>query len=153
MDTRRTRRQPLHAQASDPSASALAEPVGSPLEQRILVMRGRRVMRDADLAQLYGVPAKRLNEQVKRNRRRFPCPDFMFQLTDQEVAILKSHFQAVSQFAEFVLPCVRSLIVPVEGVQMAYMYGQRHQLQLLPACIEDYVPPEDPVRAYDAFVE
>ena len=46
-------------------------------------MRGIRVMIDADLAALYGVPTKRLNEQVKRNAGRFP-PDFMFQLTVQE---------------------------------------------------------------------
>lgn len=44
---------------------------------------GWRVILDADLADLYGVPTKRLNEQVKRNRNRFP-EDFMFQLTSQE---------------------------------------------------------------------
>lgn len=50
---------------------------------RILLIRGQRVMVDADLAGLYGVPTKRLNEQVKRNPARFPA-DFMFQLTDTE---------------------------------------------------------------------
>ena len=50
---------------------------------KILVIRGHRVMIDADLAELYGVPTKRLNEQVKRNPRRFP-DDFMFQLTEAE---------------------------------------------------------------------
>jgi hypothetical protein len=53
------------------------------IESRILVLRGHRVMIDIDLADLYGVPTKRLNEQVKRNRGRFP-PDFIFQLTAQE---------------------------------------------------------------------
>ncbi len=53
------------------------------LEQRILLIRGQRVMIDADLAELYGVPTKRLNEQVKRNPSRFPA-DFMFQLTAAE---------------------------------------------------------------------
>jgi cell division septum initiation protein DivIVA len=48
-------------------------------------------MLDRDLAKLYGVPTKRLNEQVKRNRRRFP-DDFMFQLNKQEYNDLKSHF-------------------------------------------------------------
>ena len=47
-----------------------------PIESRILVLRGQRVMLDADLAFLYGVATKRLNEQVKRNRDRFPA-DFM----------------------------------------------------------------------------
>ena len=55
------------------------------IEQTIFIIRGHRVMLDADLADLYGVTTKRLNEQVKRNRRRFPA-DFMFQLTSQEKA-------------------------------------------------------------------
>jgi phage regulator Rha-like protein len=49
------------------------------------MIRGQRVMLDADLAALYGVPTKRLNEQVKRNQERFP-ERFMFQLTDAEKA-------------------------------------------------------------------
>jgi len=53
------------------------------IQQHILVLRGVRVMLDADLAALYGVPTKRLNEQVKRNARRFP-EDFVFQLTRDE---------------------------------------------------------------------
>jgi hypothetical protein len=55
------------------------------IEQTILIIRGHRVMLDADLANLYGVTTKRLNEQVKRNRKRFPA-DFMFQLTSREKA-------------------------------------------------------------------
>ena len=55
------------------------------IEQTILVIRGHRVMLDADVADLYGVTTKRLNEQVKRNRNRFPA-DFMFQLTSKEKA-------------------------------------------------------------------
>lgn len=55
--------------------------------QRILLLRGQRVMLDADLAELYGVPTKRLNEQVKRNAERFP-EDFMFRLTGEDVAAL-----------------------------------------------------------------
>jgi hypothetical protein len=56
-----------------------------PIDARILLLRGQRVMLDADLAQLYGVATKRLNEQVRRNRDRFPA-DFMFQLTHDEKA-------------------------------------------------------------------
>lgn len=51
----------------------------------ILLIRGQKVMVDADLAKLYGVTTKRLNEQVRRNRDRFP-EDFMFQLTAEEKA-------------------------------------------------------------------
>ena len=53
------------------------------VERKIYLMRGHRVMLDVDLATLYGVPTKRLNEQVKRNIKRFPG-DFMFQLTERE---------------------------------------------------------------------
>lgn len=55
------------------------------IERKILVIRGHKVMLDSDLAALYGVTTKRLNEQVKRNRERFP-EDFMFQLTVGEAA-------------------------------------------------------------------
>jgi len=63
-------------------------PIGQ-IEQRILLIRGQRIMLDADLASLYGTTTKRLNEQVKRNLRRFP-EDFMFQLTTKEWADLTS---------------------------------------------------------------
>src|ERR1017187_2415719 len=53
------------------------------VEHRILLIRGYRVMLDADLAEVYGVSTKRLNEQVKRNRARFP-EKYMFQITAQE---------------------------------------------------------------------
>ena len=55
------------------------------IQSRILVLRGQRVLLDRDLAALYGVTSKRLNEQVKRNTRKFP-EDFMFQLTSDEIA-------------------------------------------------------------------
>jgi hypothetical protein len=55
------------------------------VEKTILLIRGQKVILDTDLAKLYGVTTKRLNEQVKRNRDRFP-EDFMFQLTHQEKA-------------------------------------------------------------------
>jgi hypothetical protein len=59
------------------------------VESRILFLRHQRVILDADIATLYGVPVKRLNEQVKRNQTRFPA-DFMFQLTEKEHAALRS---------------------------------------------------------------
>ena len=63
----------------------------SSIENRILQIRGQRVILDFDLAELYGVTTTRLNEQVKRNLKRFPL-DFMFALSNQEFRILKSHF-------------------------------------------------------------
>ena len=59
-------------------------PVGK-IENRILLIKGEKVIIDADLAEFYGVPTKRLNEQVKRNKDRFP-DDFMFQLYSDEKA-------------------------------------------------------------------
>jgi len=54
------------------------------IESRIVTVRGQKVMLDTDLAEMYGVPTKRLNEQVKRNPSRFP-PDFVFRLNREEV--------------------------------------------------------------------
>ncbi len=59
------------------------------IEPRILLIRGQKVILDSDLAELYGATTKRLNEQVKRNRSRFP-QDFMFQLTVAEQDALRS---------------------------------------------------------------
>src|SRR5687767_10393224 len=61
------------------------------IERSILMIRGHRVMLDADLAVLYGVNVGRLNESIKRNRDRFPA-DFMFQLTREEFESLRSQF-------------------------------------------------------------
>jgi hypothetical protein len=61
------------------------------VQSLVLTLRGKRVLLDSDLAWLYGVPTKRLNEQVRRNADKFPA-DFAFQLTDEEFEALRSHF-------------------------------------------------------------
>ncbi len=61
------------------------------IENKIFIIRKQKVMLDADLAQLYQVPTKRLNEQVRRNLTRFP-EDFMIRLTGEESEILRSQF-------------------------------------------------------------
>ena len=66
-----------------------------PVEPRILVLRGSRVILDSELAELYGVQVKRLNEQVRRNAERFP-QDFMFQLSPNEHENLRSQFATSS---------------------------------------------------------
>ena len=68
-----------------------ADPIALQAERRILLLRGKKVMLDSDLAELYGVEAKVLNQAVKRNRERFP-EDFMFQLSKEEAAQLRSQF-------------------------------------------------------------
>ena len=62
---------------------------------KIFVIRGKKVMLDRDLAKLYGAAAKRLNEQVKRNSRRFP-EDFMFQLSWEERESLRSQIATLN---------------------------------------------------------
>ena len=59
-----------------------------PVESRILILRHQRVILDSDLAELYGVTVKRLNQQVNRNQERFPA-DFMFRLSAKEDEILR----------------------------------------------------------------
>ena len=67
-----------------------------PVESRILILRHQRVILDSDLAELYGVTVKQLNQQIKRNRERFPT-DFMFQLTAKEDQILRSQIVTSSK--------------------------------------------------------
>jgi hypothetical protein len=67
-----------------------------PIESLILNIRNQKVILDADLAEIYGVPTKRFNEAFKRNRERFP-DDFAFQLTAEEFAVLRA--PGSSQFA------------------------------------------------------
>jgi len=74
----------LGAQRNSMSETKAIIPVGT-VQQRILLIRSEKVIVDADLAKFYGVSTRRLNEQVKRNRHRFP-EDFMFQLMPEEKA-------------------------------------------------------------------
>jgi hypothetical protein len=85
------------------------------IDEIIYLIRGQRVMIDSDLANLYEVETKRLNEQVRRNIDRFP-EDFMFQLTTQEYEFLKSQIATSKQgsggkqklplvFQKTALPC------------------------------------------------
>jgi DNA repair exonuclease SbcCD ATPase subunit len=69
-------------------ATSLAAPLEL-IERRIYVIRGQKVMLDADLAELYQVETRALNQAVRRNGSRFP-EDFMFQLTEREAAALRS---------------------------------------------------------------
>lgn len=80
---------------SAPGASSLALET---ITQRIFVLRERKVLLDADLAALYGVDTRRLNEQVRRNRDRFP-QDFIFELTRDEYNNLMSQFATSSLIA------------------------------------------------------
>jgi hypothetical protein len=67
-----------------------------PVESRILILRHHRVILDSDLAELYGVTVKRLNQQVNRNQERFPA-DFMFRLSAKEDEFLRLQIATSSQ--------------------------------------------------------
>jgi len=73
------------------------------LQGLIYPVRGMQVMLDSDLAELYGVPVKRLNEQVKRNVDRFP-KQFRFQLTKEEFENLRCQFGTSSQASQNAIP-------------------------------------------------
>lgn len=79
------------------------------IEEAIHFIRGQKVMLDADLARIYGVELKRLNEQVRRNAVRFP-PDFTFQLTNQELTTLKSQIAT----SKSLFDAIRELLRPEE---------------------------------------
>jgi phage regulator Rha-like protein len=85
----------LSVEVVDQSAAEVGlELIPAPaIQKRILIARERQVMLDEDLAELYGVETRRLIEQVKRNIERFPA-DFMFQLSKEEAAALRSQTAA-----------------------------------------------------------
>lgn len=85
------------------------------IEKRILVVRGRQVMLDEDLADLYGVETRVLVQQVRRNEKRFPA-DFMFQLSAEEFSHLKS--QSVMSSGEHGGRRKRPLVFTEQGIAM-----------------------------------
>lgn len=97
------------------------------IEGRIQVLRGQRVMIDADLAELYGVPTKALNQAVKRNANRFP-PDFMFQLDQVEKAEVVTncdHLQKLKfskalpfAFTEYGAVALANVLASAQAVEM-----------------------------------
>lgn len=75
-----------------PHSDTLVPPIREvDISRRILTVRGHRVIIDADLAEMYGVPTKAFNQAIQRNMDRFP-EDFMFRLTEEEFAGLRSQF-------------------------------------------------------------
>ena len=75
------------------------------LSKLIYTIRGKQIMLDCDLAILYGYTVKRLNEQVKNNKNRFP-EDFMFQMTREEVNDLRSKFPTANKSQKQIFtPC------------------------------------------------
>ena len=79
------------------------------IRNMIYEIRGYQVMLDADLAKIYQVETRRLNEAVKRNIGRFPA-EFMFQLTEKEYEFLRSQFATLNLKSQFATSSLRSQI-------------------------------------------
>lgn len=108
-----------------PSETALI--IVNEIEPLIHAIRGQKVLFDSDLAALYGVPTKVLNQTVKRNLGRFP-PDFMFQLTSAELAAMRSQSVTASKrnvrhppyvFTEHGVVMAASLLSTPQAVEMS----------------------------------
>jgi hypothetical protein len=97
------------------------------IDSVIHLIRGERVILDADLAKIYGIPTSRLNEAVKRNRERFP-DDFLFQLSKDEFDVLKSQI-AISNKGR--------------GGRRTLPYAFNTEVSDLPAAGRRFVPPKD----------
>ena len=111
------------------------------IESRIQVIRGVRVMIDADMAELYGVQTKRLNEQVKRNRERFPA-DFLFQLT-------------LDEKTEVVANCDHLQKLKTESLEMShdtFSRNTRLQLRQLLDAVRELTTPPEPHKRPIGFV-
>ena len=130
----------------------VAEPIASDaIRSRILTIRGVQVILDRDLAELYGVPTKALNQAVKRNIDRFP-DRFMFQLTKDEVSNLRS--QIVTSNVDTSL---RSQIVTLnkgQGQHLKYMpYAFTEQgIAMLSAVLKSATAIAVSIRIMDVFV-
>ena len=120
------------------ASNAPAHPLVPRIEGRIQVIRGLRVIIDADLAELYGVPTKALNQAVKRNAGRFP-PDFMFQLDAPEKAEVVTNCDHLSKlkfskampfaFTEYGAVALANVLASAQAVEMG-IYVVRAFVQL-----------------------
>jgi len=123
----------------------LATAIDDSIKTKIYTIRGMQVMLDSDLAELYDVESKRLNEQVKRNSDRFP-QNFMFQLTEEEHQNLRSQFATSS---------LRSQIVTIEHGGRRYLpYVFTEQgVAMLSAVLRSQTAVQMSIHIINAFVE
>ena len=98
------------------------------IESLIITIRGKQVILDRDLARLYGVETRRLNEQVKRNIERFP-DDFMFQLSKEEVDFLRSQNATLEKGSKnhLIWNCEQGYLPPLpEMEQLLLTQNEQH---------------------------
>ena len=132
------------------SLRAFELPMTSPremqtVENAIHLVRGQRVMLDSDLAGIYGVTTKRLNEQLKRNQQRFP-QDFAFQLTTEEFASLRSQIATSNLKSQFATSSSHG------GKRKLPWVFTEHGAIMLASVLNSEVAIEASVRVVRAFV-
>jgi len=115
------------------------------IERAIYSLRGQRVMLDSDLAAIYGVTTKRLNEQLRRNRSRFP-DDFAFQLTAEESRNLKSQIATSSLRSQFVTSSSHG------GKRKLPWVFTEHGALMLASVLNSQIAVQASVRVVRAFV-
>ena len=101
------------------------------IESLILTIRGKQVILDRDLARLYGVETKRLNQQVQRNLERFP-EDFMFQLTKEEAELSRSQFATLNDGSDNLKSQFATSSEDSSRSQFATLNGRGHNIKHLP---------------------
>ena len=101
------------------------------IESLILTIRGKQVILDRDLARLYGVETKRLNQQVQRNLERFP-EDFMFQLTKEEAELSRSQFATLNDGSDNLKSQFATSSEDSSRSQFATLNGRGQNIKYLP---------------------
>ena len=125
------------------------------IEQKILVIRGEKIMIDADLAELYGVTTKTLNQAVRRNEARFPS-DFMFKLTNAEknevvtncdhLKILKFSHQLPYAFTEHGVAMLSSVLRSGRAVQQKLQNTHINKIySIIEKLIDEPIKPKGPM--------
>ena len=123
------------------------------IQHRIVVIRGKQVLLDRDLAELYGVSTKALNQAVKRNAGRFPA-GFMFQLTKDELSCLRSQTVTSNISSRLDTPSLRSQIVTSKrgGLRYCPYAFTEHGVVMLASLLKSATAAEVSVRIVNAFV-
>lgn len=115
------------------------------IENRIFTIQGQQVMIDFDLAELYQVETKRLNEQVKRNAERFPV-EFMFQLTSKEWEKLQSQMETEATFVS-----LRSQIATAKRRTLPYAFTEQG-VAMLSAVLRSDIAIQVSIQIMNAFI-
>ena len=134
-------------------ASPLTPASDMDIQSRILTIRGVQVMLDSDLALLYGVTTKRLNEQVKRNVARFPAR-FMFRLSHEDIESLRSQFATSKELGAFADTPLRSQFATSKrgGVRYLPYAFTEHGVTMLASVLNSKTAVAASVRIIDTFV-